>query len=365
MTNVYRRVWFHIRSRYDHLDRRVQKITPAATSNSSTPNSSTRQLYIPFYDAYGNVMGYWDAQGTVVAEYTYDAFGKLISSSGPMADVFAIRYSTKYFDIETGLYYYGYRFYSPELMRWITRDPIGEEGGVNLYAMCGNNSVSTFDMLGQRRMITGVFIHSIGFRESKSSSARVDHLANDIMILREKMNSRYKNKSGGAQFNVQIKDLVLTPISTIRTEIDANSENVFIIAHGYLKVNDVIFSGGVYVWNNTDKVEEGFFTGKNLGREMPLSQFGPKLNRHNIYACYLQEDVRRIKLSDGRIVSMIVPNIDNSLSLLIDRLKEYTKRKKTDCTINISIYEGNWDDYIGGTAEGLQNWEEEREKEKR
>ncbi len=63
MTNVYRRVWFHIRSRYDHLDRRVQKITPEATSNSSTPNSSTPssstcQLYVPFYDANGNVMGW-------------------------------------------------------------------------------------------------------------------------------------------------------------------------------------------------------------------------------------------------------------------------------------------------------------------
>ena len=69
-------------NRYDHLDPRVQKITSAATSNSSTPNSSTRQLYIPFYDAYGNVMGYWDAQGNVVAEYTYDTFGKLIASSG-------------------------------------------------------------------------------------------------------------------------------------------------------------------------------------------------------------------------------------------------------------------------------------------
>ena len=51
-------------------------------SNSSTPNSSTRQLYVPWYDAYGNVMGYWDAQGNVVAEYTYDTFGKLIASSG-------------------------------------------------------------------------------------------------------------------------------------------------------------------------------------------------------------------------------------------------------------------------------------------
>ena len=116
--------------------------------NSTTPNSSTRQLYVPWYDAYGNVMGYWDAQGNVVAEYTYDAFGKLIASSGPMAEVFSLRYSTKYFDPETGFYYYGYRFYSPELKRWITRDPIGEEGGVNLYAMCDNHAIYCCDCLG-------------------------------------------------------------------------------------------------------------------------------------------------------------------------------------------------------------------------
>ena len=181
---------------YDHLDRRVQKITPEVTHtyfydgwllikeivantngttevidyhwgrdlsgtiggaggvggllylSISTSHSTTPQLYVPFYDAYGNVMGYWDAQGSVVAEYAYDAFGKLISSSGLMTDLFAIRYSTKYFDSETGLYYYGYRFYSPELKRWLTRDPIGEEGGVNLYAMSCNRTVYCCDCLG-------------------------------------------------------------------------------------------------------------------------------------------------------------------------------------------------------------------------
>ena len=50
--------WQACSNRYDYLDRRVQKITPAATSNSSTPNSSTRQLYVPFYDANGNVLGW-------------------------------------------------------------------------------------------------------------------------------------------------------------------------------------------------------------------------------------------------------------------------------------------------------------------
>ena len=114
-----------------------------------TRDSSTPQLYIPYYDAYGNILGYRDAQGNVVASYTYDAFGNTISQSGPMSDFFLHRFSTKYYDSETGLYYYGYCYYSPSLMRWLTRDPIEEAGGVNLYAMCGNNAVAQIDSLGE------------------------------------------------------------------------------------------------------------------------------------------------------------------------------------------------------------------------
>ena len=105
-------------------------------------------IYIPFYDNNGNVTRYLDANGNTVAQYTYDAFGNIINQAGTMADVFAFRFSTKYFDAETGLYYYGYRFYSPTLMRWMNRDPIGEDGGVNLYAQCGNNLIARFDTLG-------------------------------------------------------------------------------------------------------------------------------------------------------------------------------------------------------------------------
>jgi len=54
-------------------------------------------------------------------------------STGPMADVFPHRFSTKYYDAETDLYYYGYRYYSPSLGRWISRDPIEEQGGMNLF----------------------------------------------------------------------------------------------------------------------------------------------------------------------------------------------------------------------------------------
>ena len=105
-------------------------------------------IYVPFYDAYGNILGYCDAQGNVVARYTYDAFGKLIAKSGPLADFFRHRFSTKYFDCESGLYYYGYRFYHPVLMRWLTEDPIGVDGGINCYVTCNNNLLSQFDLLG-------------------------------------------------------------------------------------------------------------------------------------------------------------------------------------------------------------------------
>ncbi len=47
-----------------------------------------------------------------------------------------------------GVTYYGYRYYDPVTGRWPSRDPIGEEGGINLYGMVGNDSVNRWDVLG-------------------------------------------------------------------------------------------------------------------------------------------------------------------------------------------------------------------------
>ena len=112
-------------------------------------------IYIPLYDANGSVIGYLDAMGNLVATFAYDAFGNELSSTNNQSpttnnqSLFHFRYSTKYLDPETGLYYYGYRFYSPVLARWLTRDPIEEQGGLNLYAFCGNNGVNGFDPYGR------------------------------------------------------------------------------------------------------------------------------------------------------------------------------------------------------------------------
>jgi len=57
-------------------------------------------------------------------------------------------FSTKFYDWETGLYYYGYRYYNPSTGRWLSRDPIEEAGGMNLYGFVGNSPVTGFDVNG-------------------------------------------------------------------------------------------------------------------------------------------------------------------------------------------------------------------------
>ena len=57
-------------------------------------------------------------------------------------------FSTKRYFAELGLVYYGFRYYSPAMAKWITRDPIGETGGVNLYALVLNNPVNWVDPWG-------------------------------------------------------------------------------------------------------------------------------------------------------------------------------------------------------------------------
>ena len=119
----------------------------AVTRVSSSTSNLLPLTYYPLFDANGNVTGYVDTNGTVAARYEYSPFGRITAQSSDMADAFTHRFSTKPFDAETGLYYYGYRFYHPEMGRWINRDPIGEKGGHNV--MCyANNSVDLIEILG-------------------------------------------------------------------------------------------------------------------------------------------------------------------------------------------------------------------------
>jgi len=104
--------------------------------------------YYALGDTNKNITEYLDSTGAIQAHYEYSPFGKIVKKNGAMQDDFDFRFSSEYFDTETGLVYFNYRYYSPELGRWLSRDPIAEQGGLNLYAMVGNNSVNWWDYLG-------------------------------------------------------------------------------------------------------------------------------------------------------------------------------------------------------------------------
>ncbi len=115
--------------------------------------------YFYCYDGNGNAVALVNAAaGTVAAQYEYGPFGELLRATGPLAAENPFRFSTKYQDDETGLLYYGYRHHDPNTGRWISRDPIEEPGGVNLYGFVQNNAGDRVDYLG---LFGGEFPHDV------------------------------------------------------------------------------------------------------------------------------------------------------------------------------------------------------------
>ncbi|MGJ8697842.1 MAG: RHS repeat domain-containing protein [Verrucomicrobiaceae bacterium] len=104
----------------------------------------------PAYDGNGNIIAWTDENGSIQHRIDYDGFGNKVMEYGAWSAEERIRYgfSTKPEDVETGLLYYGYRYYDPVTGRWPSRDPIGERGGINLYGMVGNDALNWWDYLG-------------------------------------------------------------------------------------------------------------------------------------------------------------------------------------------------------------------------
>ena len=126
-----------------------------------------------FYHADGNgnitALMYPDQQ--LAAKYLYDPFGNMLAMSGPLRNFNKYRFSSKEWNDNTGLYYFGYRFYDPSLQRWPNRDPFLEGGfdflrerlprlfyrigasgerfeGPNLYVFVKNSPIYKFDDSG-------------------------------------------------------------------------------------------------------------------------------------------------------------------------------------------------------------------------
>src|SRR5436190_22007551 len=91
---------------------------------STNGNWYTHNFY--HADGNGNVTYLVNSSQSLAASYRYHLFGNYISQSGSLADANVYRFLSKEIYVNSGMYYYGYRWYDPYLQRWLNRDPLGD-----------------------------------------------------------------------------------------------------------------------------------------------------------------------------------------------------------------------------------------------
>jgi RHS repeat-associated protein len=97
-------------------------------------------------DHLGSVREVTDAAGVLRARYDYGFWGNRTRVSGDAET--AVGYTGHHHHGKSGLVLTWYRAYDPDTGRWLSRDPIGEDGGLNLYGYVGNQLVSLWDPIG-------------------------------------------------------------------------------------------------------------------------------------------------------------------------------------------------------------------------
>src|SRR5258706_8028352 len=158
----------------------------ARSSGYSSGNWSTHNFY--HADANGNVIYLVSSSQTLAAFYRYDPWGNLLTAGGTLATPNVYRFSSKEIHVNSGLYNFGYRFYEPNMQRWINRDPLSSqrpqhsrlwgnslkielEQSANLFNSFRNDPVSHHDPDGQFLPIACVVIAAAIICEGGCSNA--------------------------------------------------------------------------------------------------------------------------------------------------------------------------------------------------
>jgi RHS repeat-associated protein len=112
----------------------------------------TSQTYYYHFGPSGETKQLTDGNGNVTDTYSYTAYGVQTSFSGTTENPFRFGGSVGYYSDtsngNTGIILCTLRWYSPEMGRWLTRDPIGYAGGENLYEYCSGDPVNSMDPEG-------------------------------------------------------------------------------------------------------------------------------------------------------------------------------------------------------------------------
>jgi RHS repeat-associated protein len=120
----------------------------------TTAIPATPQVYYYINDHLGTPQVITDTQGQVVWQADYRPFGEADINLETVSNNF--RFPGQYHDKETGLHYNWQRYYDPSTGRYLTPDPIGLAGGMNLFLYAKGNPVNIIDPFG----LWGEDVHS-------------------------------------------------------------------------------------------------------------------------------------------------------------------------------------------------------------
>ena len=142
---------------------------PMSLTYTDPDGESTTYYYAT--NIQGDVTAILDTTGTPVVEYTYDAWGNILTTTGSLADTLgklnSLRYRGYVYDTETELYYLQSRYYNPEMGRFINADNYASTGqgllGNNMFAYCANTPVSFMDSSGTVMRMNNALIGDICF----------------------------------------------------------------------------------------------------------------------------------------------------------------------------------------------------------
>jgi RHS repeat-associated protein len=126
--------------------------------SGSNPSTGTYAYFA--HDHLGSVRAVYDADKALTGDYDYTPYGSIYAQTGATAltDLPAA-FTGKPLDPASGLYSFPYRIYSPELARWLSRDPLGMVDGPNVYGYVGERPIVALDPDGHIIWLLGaVFV---------------------------------------------------------------------------------------------------------------------------------------------------------------------------------------------------------------
>ncbi len=204
----------------------------------------------------GSITDLSDTAGLTIQHYKYDSFGNVIEQVGDIENNYT--YTGRELDKESGLYFYRARYYPSDTGRFITVDPIGFIGGLNLYAYVGNNPMNWIDPFGltQEDVDRAKEVLKEFYPEYYNEEAEVsfddfnelppgDSAGTDIWTGDIELKNEYKEELSGPE-----KEALLTSL-----------------AHEYQHSNDSILQRILDDWFDTDNHDDIFDNAEHLSEE--------------------------------------------------------------------------------------------------